>query len=97
MTTAAATGTSNVLSHSTANANTQHANQKNETNLTQRQRLRKAGPFAVDSQSIPDSRIKYAGAWPPPSYESDSENNNYFTAQQTGTKPVRFSQNHTVF
>lgn len=45
-------------------------NQNNQVNkddpyVTQRQRLRKVGPFAVDSQSIPDSRIKYAGAWAP--------------------------------
>lgn len=52
--------------------------------LTQRQRLRKTGPFVVHSQSIPDSRTKYAGSWPPPQYESDSENNNNF-AQPTST------------
>lgn len=52
--------------------------------LTQRQRLRKNGPFVAHSQSIPDSRIKYAGSWPPPQYESDSENNNA-TAQPTST------------
>lgn len=33
---------------------------------TRQQRLRKVGPFAVDSQSIPDSRIMFAGSWPPP-------------------------------
>lgn len=27
----------------------------------------------MDSQSVPDSRVKYAGSWPPPSYESDNE------------------------
>lgn len=48
--------------------------------LSQR-RLRKTGPFVVHSQSIPDSRIKYAGSWPP-QYESDSENIN---AHPTGT------------
>lgn len=48
------------------------AGRREETMMTQRQRLRKMGPFAVDSQSIPDSRTKYAGAWPP-SYDSDSE------------------------
>lgn len=52
--------------------------------LSQRQRLRKTGPFVVHSQSIPDSRTKYAGSWPPPAYESDSEINNT-SAQQTGT------------
>lgn len=51
------------------------ANKKEETVLSQRQRLRKIGPFAVDSQSIPDSRTKYAGSWAPPCYESDSEAN----------------------
>ncbi|XP_055321973.1 protein unc-79 homolog isoform X3 [Sitodiplosis mosellana] len=50
--------------------------------LTQRQRLRKTGPFVVHSQSIPDSRAKYAGSWAPPQYESDSENN-YTSAQPT--------------
>lgn len=44
--------------------------------LTQRQRLRKTGPFVVQSQSIADSRIKYAGSWAPPAYDSDSDNNN---------------------
>lgn len=51
------------------------------TSNQQRQRLRKIGPFAVDSQSIPDSRTKYAGSWPPPHYESDSEIGN------TSSKP----------
>lgn len=46
---------------------------KDETSAQQRQRLRKIGPFAVDSQSIPDSRSKYAGSWPPPAYESDGD------------------------
>lgn len=49
---------------------------KEESYVTQRQRLRKTGPFAVDSQSIPDCRIKYAGAWAPPAShkdESDAE------------------------
>lgn len=56
--------------------------------LFQRQRLRKTGPFVVQSQSIPDSRTKYAGSWPPPAYESDSE---HYTAPQpppNGQKPV---------
>lgn len=38
---------------------------KDDAFLTQRQRLRKIGPFAVDSQSIPDSRTQFAGSWPP--------------------------------
>lgn len=50
--------------------------------LFQRQRLRKTGPFVVHSQSIPDCRTKYAGSWPPPAYESDSEHN-HSSAQQT--------------
>lgn len=58
----------------------------NKKDVTQRQRLRKIGPFAVDSQSIPDSRVKYAGSWPPPSYESDAEANNGHTATN-GQKP----------
>lgn len=44
---------------------------KEDVSAQQRQRLRKVGPFAVDSQSIPDSRLKYAGSWPPPAYESE--------------------------
>lgn len=44
--------------------------------MTQRQRLRKTGPFAVDSQQIPDARIKYAGSWAPQAAGSkdDAEN-----------------------
>lgn len=47
---------------------------KDESHLA-RQRLRKSGPFAVDSQQAPDVRIKYAGSWPPPnaSAKEDSE------------------------
>lgn len=70
------------------NANVHGANQKADTVTTQRQRLRKAGPFVVDSQSIPDSRTKYAGAWPP-AYENDSEGNDS-AAQPSGAKIVRF-------
>lgn len=68
----------------------QSNHQKDESMLTQRQRLRKAGPFAVDSQSIPDSRTKYAGLWPPPAYESEFENNANSGAQHTqnGQKSV---------
>lgn len=63
---------------------TANATRKDEpmTSNHQRQRLRKIGPFAVDSQSIPDSRTKYAGSWPPPCYDSDSEVGN------TSSKPV---------
>lgn len=57
--------------------------------LTQRQRLRKTGPFVVHSQSIQDSRTKYAGSWPPPSYDSDSENvNTNAQATTNGQKQV---------
>lgn len=38
---------------------------REESYLTQRQRLRKTGPFAVDSQQLPDTRSKYAGSWAP--------------------------------
>lgn len=38
---------------------------KEESFRSQRQRLRKIGPFAVDSQSIPDSRTNFAGSWAP--------------------------------
>lgn len=55
------------------NANADATNRRDDQYLNQRQRLRKMGPFAVDSQSVPDSRVKYAGSWPPPSYESDTE------------------------
>lgn len=30
-----------------------------------RQRLRKVGPFAIGSQTIPDSKARYAGSWAP--------------------------------
>lgn len=56
--------------------------------LTQRQRLRKTGPFVVQSQSIQDSRTKYAGSWAPSAYESDSENN--AAPQPNGQKQVEF-------
>lgn len=44
---------------------------KEEAYMTQRQRLRKIGPFAVDSQSIPDSRTQFAGYWPPMTIHKD--------------------------
>lgn len=44
---------------------------KEEAYMTQRQRLRKIGPFAVDSQSIPDSRTQFAGYWPPMTLNKD--------------------------
>lgn len=56
--------------------------------LTQRQRLRKTGPFVVQSQSIADSRIKYAGSWAPPAYDSDSENNHAAGPHINGQKQV---------
>lgn len=55
--------------------------------LTQRQRLRKTGPFVVHSQSIQDSRTKYAGSWAPPAYESDSETHTH-GPQANGQKQV---------
>lgn len=54
--------------------------------MSQRQRLRKIGPFAVDSQSIPDSRTKYAGAWPP-GYDSDSEAGYSQATNKPGAEP----------
>lgn len=80
---------------------------KEETLLTQRQRFRKIGPFAVDSQSIPDIRIKYAGAWAPyvstQQDDSDEEedatvvqnnnNNNVPPPPSTEHKPVIFFLN----
>lgn len=65
----------NAQTHEKAKVPAMHTSKKDEIAPTQRQRLRKIGPFAVDSQSIPDSRTKYAGAWPPPAYESDLEQN----------------------
>lgn len=59
--------------------------------LSQRQRLRKTGPFVVHSQSIQDSRTKYAGSWAPPAYESDSENHTH-GPQLNGQKQVLFIQ-----
>lgn len=56
--------------------------------LTQRQRFRKTGPFVVQSQSLADSRIKYAGSWAPPAYESDAENNHTTGPQINGQKQV---------
>lgn len=58
------------------NQNGGPANKDDPYVTQQRQRLRKVGPFAVDSQSIPDSRMKYAGAWAPQSSaqkEDDSD------------------------
>lgn len=83
----------NAISGTIAQSN----HQKDESMLAQRQRLRKAGPFAVDSQSIPDSRTKYAGSWPPPAYESDSENNAHSGGQHTqnGQKSVQLKANNT--
>lgn len=53
------------------------SNAKEESYLTQRQRLRKIGPFAVDSQQIPDARIKYAGSWPPQDAYLKDDTENY--------------------
>lgn len=49
---------------------------KEDSYLTQRQRLRKIGPFAVDSQQIPDPRLKYAGSWAPQDESSKTETEN---------------------
>lgn len=68
-------------------------NAKEESFVTQRQRLRKTGPFAVDSQQIPDSRIKYAGSWAPqsafakgetenPAEENGDDGNDQYTEQK---------------
>lgn len=51
------------------------SNAKEESYITQRQRLRKIGPFAVDSQQIPDARIKYAGSWAPQDSSKDETEN----------------------
>lgn len=61
---------------------------REETSHVQRQRIRKAGPFVVDSQSISDSRVKYAGSWAPPAYESDSEAGNVPNTS-SAPKPVK--------
>lgn len=39
----------------------------------QRQRLRKTGPFAIDSIQIPDSRLNFAGSWQPSNYKPEDE------------------------
>lgn len=44
---------------------------KPEQFRTQRQRLRKVGPFAIDSIQIPDNRIKFAGSWQPSNLKPD--------------------------
>lgn len=57
---------------------------RDETYRTQRQRLRKVGPFAIGSQSIPDSVSKFAGAWAPNNQnrEGDSDADDGDTIQQ---------------
>lgn len=55
----------------------QKSSAKEESYLTQRQRLRKTGPFAVDSQQVPDARIKYAGSWPPEDAYLKDDNENH--------------------
>lgn len=37
----------------------------------QRQRLRKAGPFVIDSIQIPDARLKFAGSWQPSNFKPE--------------------------
>lgn len=46
---------------------------KSEQLRPQRQRLRKTGPFAIDSIQIPDSRLNFAGAWQPSNYKPEEE------------------------
>jgi hypothetical protein len=51
------------------------SNAREETVKAQRQRFRKIGPFTIGSQSVSDSKTKYAGAWPPnqSQYQDDSD------------------------
>lgn len=74
---------------------------KEEAYMTQRQRLRKIGPFAVDSQSIPDSRTQFAGYWPPMTIHKDDSdieeedaaqfNNNGASAEHKQVELQKFS------
>jgi protein unc-79 len=67
---------------SSAVKNDKGGNLKNDSFKTQRQRLRKVGPFAIGSQSIPDdSKMKYAGCWPPHDPD-DSDGDNEDTQPQ---------------
>lgn len=59
------TGIPHHRGHDTKHDKSNSTGNKEESYRTQRQRLRKIGPFAVDSQSIPDSRTQFAGAWAP--------------------------------
>lgn len=71
--------------------------QKNGQTITQRQRLRKTGPFVVDSQSVPDNRIKYAGSWAPPPYEPEADTKKAPQNGPNGHKPVTFHGHFTDF
>jgi hypothetical protein len=66
---------------------------KNDSYKTQRQRLRKVGPFAIGSQSIPDdSKMKYAGQWPPNNHDDSDDDNDDTQAQNNNSydaRPVR--------
>lgn len=59
-----------------SNTNNNNNYNKDDPYVTKRQHLRKVGPFAVDSQSIPDSRIKYAGSWAPQTSASSAHKKN---------------------
>lgn len=79
------TSTLKVISHE---IKSDKSHVKEESYLTQRQRLRK--PFAVDSQQIPDARIKYAGSWAPQvaSENQDDENGGGDNEQYSEQKQV---------
>lgn len=48
-------------------------NNKPDQLRPQRQRLRKTGPFAIDSIQIPDTRLSFAGSWQPLNYKPEDE------------------------
>lgn len=52
-----------------------NAVRRDESSNQHRQRYRKIGPSAADPMTTDHRREKYAGSWPPPYYESDSEAN----------------------
>lgn len=63
---------------------------RDEVFRNQRQRLRKVGPFAFDSQSIPDNRSKYAGSWPPSQTVDEADDEGAHTsnaAPMTSSRP----------
>lgn len=61
----------NLTKKATQGIKIERTNSKEENLKNQRQRFRKVGPFAIGSQSISDSRNKFAGSWAPSFYVDD--------------------------